>query len=312
MGDPDRSASLQPTPVWRLRDRVVSIDRPLVIGILNLTPDSFSDGGRYTHPEAAISRAFEMVDAGADIVDIGAESSRPGADPVPEEAEWSRLEPVLSELSALEAPISVDTTKSFVARRALGLGAAVINDISGLRFDPGLGELAAESGAGLVLMHMRGVPRTMQTDTRYDDLIGEVGGFLREALTTAVDRGCQPEQIVLDPGIGFGKSLEGNLELLASLEALASLGRPILVGPSRKTFLGQILDLPPDERVEGTIAACIMALERGAHIFRVHDVRQVRRALDVAHRVREAKSSTIAPDSGEPIGAVRWTENTRA
>jgi dihydropteroate synthase len=312
MRDPDRSAPLHPTPVWRLRDRVVSIDRPLVVGILNLTPDSFSDGGRYTNPEAAIARAFEMVDAGADIVDIGAESSRPGADPVPEEAEWSRLEPVLAELGTLEAPISVDTTKSFVARRALGLGAAVINDISGLRFEPELAELAAESGAGLVLMHMRGVPRTMQTDTHYDDLIGEVGGFLHTALTAAVDRGCLPEQIVLDPGIGFGKSLEGNLELLASLEALASLGRPILVGPSRKTFLGQILDLPPDERVEGTIAACIMALERGAHIFRVHDVRQVRRALDVAHRVREAKSSSAAPDSGEPVEAVRWAENTRA
>jgi dihydropteroate synthase len=295
MGDPERSAPLDSSPVWRLRDTIVPTDRPLVVGILNLTPDSFSDGGRYAHPEEAVARAFDLVDAGADMVDIGAESSRPGADPVPEEEEWRRLEPVLSGLGALQCPISVDTTKSGVARRALASGAAAINDISALRFDPGIAELVAETGAGLVLMHMRGVPRTMQTDTHYDDLIGQVLDFLQQAMTTAVDRGCVPEQIVLDPGIGFGKSLEGNLELLARIDALASLGRPILVGPSRKTFLGQILDLPPEERVEGTIAACVMALARGAQIFRVHDVRQVRRALDVAHEVREAESGSVAP-----------------
>ena len=195
----------------------------------------------------------------------------------------------------MEAPLSVDTTKFEVARRALALGVAAINDISGLRADPRLAELAAKSGAGLVLMHMRSTPRTMQTDTRYDDLVGEVRQFLEGALNRATQVGCRPEQVVLDPGIGFGKSMEGNLELLARIDAFGALGRPILVGPSRKAFIGQLLDLPSDDRVEGTIGACVMALERGAHIFRVHDVREVRRALEVAYRILEATPGSVEP-----------------
>lgn len=282
---------------WRLRDHVLRTDRPLIVGILNVTPDSFSDGGRYRDPEAAIDRAYELVESGADLLDVGAESSRPGAEPVDADEEWRRLEPVLAGLSELEMPLSVDTTKFEVARRSLAIGAAAINDISGLRADPRLAELAAGSGAGLVLMHMRGTPRTMQTDTRYDDLVGKVCRFLEGALNRAVQAGCRPEQVVLDPGIGFGKSTEGNLELLARIAAFGALGRPILVGPSRKAFIGQLLDLPLDERVEGTIGACVMALDRGAHIFRVHDVREVRRALDVAYRIREAAPSAVEPDT---------------
>lgn len=291
----DRTASQAVPPhEWWLRGHILRTDRPLIAGILNITPDSFSDGGLYLDPEAAIGRAQELVDSGADLLDVGAESSRPGSDPVDAEEEWRRLEPVLSGLSSsLATPLSVDTTKLDVARRALELGAAAINDISGLRNDARLADLAAETGAGLVLMHMRGTPRTMQTDTRYDDLIGEVRAFLERSLSRAVEAGCRLEQVVLDPGIGFGKSTEGNLELLARLDAVAALGRPILVGPSRKTFIGQLLGLPPDERVEGTIGACVMALDRGAHIFRVHDVREVRRALEIAHLIRVAAPSPV-------------------
>jgi dihydropteroate synthase len=297
---------------WRLRDHILRTDRPLIAGILNVTPDSFSDGGRYQDPEVAIGRAHELVDSGADLLDIGAESTRPGAEPVDAEEEWRRLEPVLTGLSALAMPLSVDTTKLEVARRALEVGAAVINDVSGLREDPRLAELAAESGAGLVLMHMRGTPRTMQTDTRYDDLIGDVRRFLERALDRAVQAGCHPEQVVLDPGIGFGKSTEGNLELLARVDAFAALGRPILVGPSRKTFIGQLLNLPSDERVEGTIGACVMALDRGAHIFRVHDVREVRRAMEIAFRIREAASSAIGSDADTAMVAAGQPERPRA
>jgi dihydropteroate synthase len=249
------------------------------------------------------------VESGADLLDIGAESSRPGAEPVAADEEWRRLEPVFAGSSALKAPLSVDTTKVEVARRALAHGASIINDISGLRADPRLAELAAESGAGLILMHMRGTPRTMQTDTRYDDLVGDVRGFLEDALHRAIQAGCRPEQVVLDPGIGFGKSTEGNLELLARIDAFAALGRPILVGPSRKAFIGQLLDAPTDERIEGTIGACVMALDRGAHIFRVHDVREVRRALEVAYRIREAAPGEDRPDGWRSMAAAGQPES---
>lgn len=275
-------------PAWRLRDRALPLDRPRVVGILNVTPDSFSDGGLYLDPEEAAARARAMVEEGADLIDVGAESTRPGARPVDAEEEWSRLAPVLDALGALPVPLSVDTTKAEVARRALEAGAAAINDISGLRFAPRIAELAADSGAGLVLMHMRGDPRTMQEDTRYDDLVGEVRAALAASRDAALAAGCRPEQVALDPGIGFGKSAEGNLELLARLDAFGGLGHPLLVGPSRKSFLGALLGLPPEERVEGTLAACVMALARGARLFRVHDVREARRALDVAEAIRRA------------------------
>lgn len=279
-------------PVWALGGRRLSLERPRILGILNITPDSFSDGGLHLDPGAAAARAWELAEEGADVIDVGAESTRPGAPPVPAEEEWGRLEPVLDRLlrgpDPLPVPVSVDTTKADVARRALELGAAAINDVSGLRFEPSIGELAARTGAGLVLMHMRGDPRTMQRDTEYDDLVGEVKEALRRSLETALRAGCAEDQVVLDPGIGFGKSAEGNLVLLGRVGELAALGRPILVGPSRKSFLGKLFDLPLEQRVEGTVAACVMALERGARLFRVHDVREARRALDVAHAVRVA------------------------
>ncbi len=289
--DHTRPAGAPPDLEWRLCGTTLSTTRPLVAGILNVTPDSFSDGGRWLAPRDAIERAFAMAEEGADLIDIGAESTRPGADPVGAEEEWARLEPVLGGLGELRIPFSVDTTKLDVAQRGVDAGASAINDVSGLRREPALADLAARTGAGLVLMHSRGTPRTMQSDTSYADLIGEVRQELGGALALAVERGCAPDQIVLDPGIGFGKSAEGSLELIARLQELAPLGRPIYVGPSRKSFLGNLFGLEPDERVEGTIAACVAALERGAHIFRVHDVRAVRRALDVAHAVRARAQS---------------------
>lgn len=299
--DVSRTAAERGAVAWRLRGRLLDLEGPAVVGILNVTPDSFSDGGLYLEAEAAVRRAWEMAEEGADLVDVGAESSRPGAAPVSPQEEWARLEPVLERLGGLPVPICVDTTKGEVARRALEMGAAAINDISGLRFDPAIGRLVAESGAGLVLMHMRGEPRIMQLDTAYEDLVGEVRGALAASLADAVEAGCDPDQVVLDPGIGFGKSAEGNLELLARLGEIVELGRPVLVGPSRKSFLGAILDLPPEERLEGSIAACVVALERGARLFRAHDVRAARRALDVAHAIRRGR----LPDagSGGPAGS---------
>ncbi len=282
---------LAPAPVWRIRGAELALDRPLVMGVLNVTPDSFSDGGRHLEPGDAARRARRMVEAGADLVDVGGESTRPGADPVPADREWSRVGPVLDRLGDLPVPVSVDTTDAGVAERALAAGAAVLNDVSGLRFAPRMAELAADAGAGLVLMHMRGDPRTMQEDTRYGDLVGEVRSFLAGALEEAVDRGCRPEQVVLDPGIGFGKSAGGSLQLVARAGDFAVRGRPVMVGPSRKSFIGETLDLPVDERVEGTLAACVLALARGARLFRVHDVRAARRALDLAAAALAAERS---------------------
>ncbi len=289
--DPEQPAGAPPGLEWCLLGTTLSTTRPLVAGILNVTPDSFFDGGRWYTPDDAIGRAFVMSEEGADLIDIGGESTRPGADPVPAEEEWARLEPILRGLDELPIPFSIDTTKLYVAQRALDAGAAAINDVSGLRREPALADLAARTGAGLVLMHSRGTPRTMQADTTYADLVGEVRRELGGALALARERGCAPEQVALDPGIGFGKSAEGSLELIARLRELASLGRPIYLGPSRKSFLGKLFGLEPEERLEGTIAACVAALERGAHIFRVHDVRAVRRALDVAHAVRARTGS---------------------
>lgn len=258
------------------------------MGILNVTPDSFSDGGRFAATPEATERAFAMVADGADIVDIGGESTRPGARSVGADEEWSRVGPVLERLGELTVPISVDTTKSDVAVRAIDFGAAIINDVSGLGVDPALAGVAAERRTGLVLMHMRGDPRTMQDDVTYADLIGEVRDGLAASVAAAVEAGCEADQIVVDPGLGFGKSAQGSVELIARLSELNALGRPILVGPSRKSFIEALLDAGPSRRLEGTIAACLMALERGARIFRVHDVAEVRRALTVAEAIRGA------------------------
>lgn len=278
-------------------------DRPVVMGVLNVTPDSFSDGGRHLDPGAAAERAFRMVEEGADLVDVGGESTRPGAEPVPADEEWARIEPILERLEALPAPVSVDTTKWEVARRALDAGAAVLNDVSGLRSDPRLADLAASRGAGLVLMHMKGDPRTMQEDPTYADLPGTVADFLTRAAEEARRRGCAPDRIVLDPGIGFGKTAEGSLRLLRELPRFVALGYPVLVGPSRKSFIGHTLDLPVSERGEGTIAACVVALERGARLFRVHDVRATRRALDLAHAIRTAGAGAGSAGAGSRPGS---------
>jgi dihydropteroate synthase len=276
---------------WTVRGFDVRVDRPLILGVLNLTPDSFSDGGNYADTGAALAHAQRLVDDGADLVDVGGESTRPGARAVDATEEWSRIGPVVEELALRGIPVSIDTSKADVARRAVDNGAAVLNDVSGLRHDPSLADVAARAGSGLIVMHMRGTPRTMQDDVEYEDLVGEVRDSLGQSMQVACDRGCSPEQIVVDPGIGFGKSTAGNLELIAGTGRLLDLGRPVLVGPSRKSFIGAILDVPVGERLEGTIAACLSALARGARLFRVHDVLPVRRALDVAWAIRNAGTS---------------------
>jgi dihydropteroate synthase len=273
---------------WAVQGFEIRADRPLVLGVLNLTPDSFSDGGRYSDIGVAIGCAEQMVRDGADLIDVGGESTRPGALPVDAATEWCRVGPVVEGLALRGISVSVDTTKAGVARRAVDHGAAVLNDVSGLRDDPSLAEVAARAGAGLILMHMRGNPRTMQDDVEYDDLVGEVRDGLNDSIEMAIDRGCSRDQIVVDPGMGFGKSAAGNLELISGIGRFLDLGRPVLIGPSRKSFIGAILDVPVEERVEGTIAACLAALERGASLFRVHDVLQVRRAMDVAWAIRNS------------------------
>ncbi|UCC85368.1 MAG: dihydropteroate synthase [Gemmatimonadota bacterium] len=276
---------------WRTARRAFDLERPVLMGVLNVTPDSFSDGGCFPGQAEALRRMEEMQAGGADIVDIGGESSRPGASPVTEEEELRRVMPAVEAAARhLDLPISIDTTKSGVARAALDAGAEVVNDISGLRFDPGLPELAAESGAGLVLMHIRGEPRTMQRDIHYDDLMGEIVAELRGSTERALAAGCRAEQLVVDPGIGFGKTAEHNLAIINQLGDLLELGYPVLIGPSRKSFIGKTLGLEVGERLEATIAACVVALLRGARIFRVHDVMEARRALDMAEAIVRGSS----------------------
>jgi dihydropteroate synthase len=274
--------------VWTVRGFDIRVDRPIILGVINLTPDSFSDGGSHADAGAALAHAQRLVDDGADLVDVGGESTRPGASAVDATEEWSRIGQVVEGLALRGIPVSIDTTKADVAQRAVDSGAAVLNDVSGLRHDPSLADVAARAGSGLIVMHMRGTPRTMQDDVEYEDLVGEVRDALGHSMQVACDRGCTPEQIVVDPGIGFGKSPAGNLELIAGIGRLLDLGRPVLIGPSRKAFIGAILDVPVEERLEGTIAACTSALARGARLFRVHDVLAVRRALDVAWAIRNA------------------------
>ena len=279
-------------PVWSTRGGNISLARPVVLGILNLTPDSFSDGDLVKDAGMALEFAWRMRDQGAELIDVGGESTRPGADPVDATEEWARIAPTVVALAEAGIPVSVDTTKLPVARRALDAGAVAINDVSGLRFDPGIAPLCAETGAGLSIMHMRGVPRTMQSDLHYDDLILEITGWLEGQADLAVRSGVDPAQIIVDPGIGFGKSVEGNLEILARSGEFGGGRYQVLVGPSRKSFIGALLDLPADQRVEGTVAACVVALLSGARLFRVHDVMPVRRALDLGWEVIRAAGET--------------------
>jgi len=248
--------------------------RTHIMGILNVTPDSFSDGGRYVDVESALSHAREMAGAGADIIDIGGESTRPGAEPLSEEEELARIIPLITRLSAeLSVPLSVDTYKSRVAQKALEAGAAIVNDISGLRFSPDMAKIVADYGAAVVIMHIKGTPRDMQQNPVYKDVVGEVMSYLEEGIELAEKAGVDREKIFIDPGIGFGKTLEHNLILLNRLDEFRGLGRPIVLGTSRKKFIGAVLNLPvPEQRVDGTAATVTLGIERGAGIVRVHDV----------------------------------------
>jgi dihydropteroate synthase len=271
---------------WRTSRRVIDLSRPVLMGVLNITPDSFSDGGRYFDTGAAIARLERLQWEGADIIDLGGESTRPGSLPVDEDEELRRVLPVIDAAAkAVDAAISIDTTKATVARAALEAGAEIVNDISGLRFDRELGRVAAESGAGLVLMHIRGKPRTMQQDIHYDDLVDDIRSELKCSVDWALDAGCEADQLVVDPGIGFGKTAEQNLVLIDEIGRFSQLGYPVLVGPSRKSFIGKTLGLEVEDRLEATLAACVIALLRGARIFRVHDVLPARRALDMAEAI---------------------------
>jgi dihydropteroate synthase len=257
---------------------------PKLMGVVNVTPDSFSDGGLYLDPDAALAHGRELVAQGADILDIGGESTRPGAEEVDEAEELRRVEPVVAGLAGT-ATVSIDTSKAAVAEVALDAGASIVNDVTGLRRDREIGVLCGERGAGLVLMHMRGDPRSMQENPVYDDVVDEVKAFLAERTEAAVAAGVEEERIWLDPGIGFGKTLEHNLELLRRLGELRELGRPLVVGASRKSFIGKVDGSDVGDRQGGTIASSILAAAEGADVLRVHDVAEVGQAMRVADAI---------------------------
>ncbi|HKO85491.1 MAG TPA: dihydropteroate synthase [Actinomycetota bacterium] len=265
----------------RVGDRVLpTARRCLVMGVVNVTPDSFSDGGRYLDPEAAVAHGLALVAEGADLLDVGGESTRPGATDVPEAVELERVLPVVEELArTAEVPVSIDTRKAAVAAAALAAGATMVNDVSAGRHDPDLLGVAADAKVPLVLMHMLGTPATMQDDPRYDDVVAEVEAFLAERCRAAEAAGVDQQALVVDPGIGFGKRDQDNYALLDQLARFTRLGHPVMVGTSRKGFIGRALDSPADQRVEGTAATVVWAVERGARIVRVHDVAPMVRAV---------------------------------
>jgi len=262
---------------WELSRRTLPLERPLIMGILNVTPDSFSDGNRFFGLAEAVERALELEGEGADIIDIGGESTRPNAPAVSLEEELNRVVPVIEALSGrLKVPISVDTYKAGVARAACAAGAEIVNDVSGLFFDPAMARAVAEADAGLVVMHTRGTPDRMQANTSYTDLIAEVKDYLLASLALAEEAGIPACRVAVDPGIGFGKSVQGNLELIRRLAEFLPLGRPILVGPSRKSFIGKVLGGADRDRTFGTAAAVAVSILNGASIVRVHDVAAMR------------------------------------
>ncbi|MGZ4211687.1 MAG: dihydropteroate synthase [Actinomycetota bacterium] len=264
-------------------------ERAHVMGILNVTPDSFSDGGRYFDVEAALKQGIALADDGADLIDVGGESTRPGADPVETAEEIRRVVPVIEALAdAVSVPISIDTMKAEVARAALDAGAAVVNDVSAGRFDPSLLRLVADRGAPVVLMHMLGEPRTMQQNPTYRDVVAEVAAFLHARASDARAAGIAPDRIVIDPGFGFGKTPAHNLVLLKELRRFTELGHAVLVGTSRKSFIGATLDLPIEQRLEGTAATVALAIANGAAIVRVHDVEPMRRVASMVEAVLQA------------------------
>lgn len=293
--DPELVARRAPNPGWSLRGRTLDLRRPVVMGILNMTPDSFSDGGELAGVDQAVDRAATMVEAGAGLLDVGGESTRPGAAEVPVELEVRRTAPVVDALvRRFDVSVSIDTRKADVAHRALKAGAHVVNDVSGLAHDPRMGGVVAEGDAGLVLMHMRGDPATMQEHAVYDDIVGAVVRELGDALGRAGSAGVDAGRIVVDPGIGFAKTPGQNLVLLRELPRLLELGRPVLVGPSRKSFLGHLLRVRTRERLAGTLASCVLAYLGGARLFRVHDVGPAVQALTVA----DAVASPAPPPGG--------------
>ena len=279
---------MQESPILRCGGQIFDFaKRTYVMGILNITPDSFSDGGKFLNHDEALDHAKQMVDEGADIIDVGGESTRPGAQPASLEEEHRRVIPFIEKLARqIKVPISIDTTKAEIAKDALEAGAAMINDISALKFDPQMASLASEHGVPVVLMHMRGTPETMQRHLVYNSLISEVHFFLRERIEYAESVGIDSQKIIIDPGIGFGKSVpDGNLSIIKNLSSFKDLGKPILVGTSRKAFIGNILNLGVEEREEGTAATISLAISNGAHMVRVHDVGKMKRVVKMVDAV---------------------------
>ena len=266
---------------WRVgTTQLKAVEHPLLMGIVNVTPDSFSDGGSFIHVDSAVEHALRLVEEGADILDIGGESTRPGAEPVPADQELSRVIPVIERLrDRIPIPVSIDTYKAAVAEAAIAAGAAIVNDISGLTFDPDMTDVCAASDCGVVCMHIQGTPQSMQQNPTYDNIVREVRDHLELRLVDLEQRGIPRQRVAIDPGIGFGKTAEHNLELLSHIAELRSLGRPVLIGHSRKRFLEKLLGRPIDERLSGTIGVSIAAASQSADILRVHDVAAVRDAL---------------------------------
>jgi dihydropteroate synthase len=278
----DREGMATPMDL-HVKGQRLGLSRPLLMGIVNVTPDSFFDGGQFDDPQRAVAHAVRLAEEGADLLDLGAESTRPGALPVSEQEERRRLVPVVTAIAkAVSVPISVDTSKADVARAALDAGAVMINDVTALRGDRAMVDVVAETGAGLVLMHMQGTPETMQRAPHYDDVVGEVARFLAERARFAMDHGVPQDRIVLDPGIGFGKTLYHNLDLLANLHTFVQVGFPLLVGPSRKGFIGQLTQQSVEARAWGTAGVVALAVQQGANMLRVHDVGPMRDVISVA------------------------------
>jgi len=270
--------------------------RTWLMGILNITPDSFSDGGLYFNKQKAVKRGLQLIEEGADILDIGGESSRPGAESITVEEEKKRILPVLSEIrKRSDAFISVDTTKSEVLNSALDYGADILNDISGMRFDPKILELAAEKKIPVVIMHMKGTPKNMQESPFYENVIEEIKTFFKKRVKTALKTGVKKNKIIIDPGIGFGKRLKDNLKIIGSLSSFNDLELPILIGVSRKSFIGSLLNVSPDQRAEGTIASSLVSILQGVHILRSHDIASLKKAVIVTEAImKEADSKSLS------------------
>ncbi|MBI88951.1 MAG: dihydropteroate synthase [Candidatus Marinimicrobia bacterium] len=260
------------------------------MGILNVTPDSFSDGGKYLNVDKALSHCRNLIKDGADIIDIGGESTKPGSELISPEEEIERVIPVLKKIQSFskDTIISIDTTKSKVAKKAIEFGADIINDVSGLSFDAKMSEVVSDYDVHIIIMHMKGTPKNMQINPKYDFLINEISSFFNEKIKMAINSGIKKDRIIIDPGIGFGKTINHNFQILNKLNDFSAFGLPIMIGPSRKSFIGLTLDLPIDERIEGTSASVTAGIMNGARIVRVHDVKEIKRVVKIADRIRKA------------------------